>query len=175
VEEYLGFRHGLENLKEPYRRLVAVLVESLLDVLGSRLVSVVVYGSVARGEAGRDSDIDLLVVAEGLPRSKLRRQEVFEEAEARISEMIEEVWEKGYHVDFSPIILTPEEARRHRPIYLDMIYDAVIIYDRGGFMEKVFMEMAERLRRLGARRVRVGRKWYLVLKDKYRPGEVIEI
>jgi len=154
---------------------VAGLADALRRILGSRLVSIVVYGSVARGEAGRDSDIDLLVVAEGLPKSWMRRQDVFEEAESLISGLVEEAWSRGFHMDFTPILLTPEEAGKHRPIYLDMLYDAVIVYDKGGFMEKVLLEMAEKLGRLGARRVRVGRKWYWVLKDKYRPGEVIEI
>jgi predicted nucleotidyltransferase len=55
-------RVGVEHLNEPYRTLVLSLLEALLKVWGERLVSLVVFGSVARGEARRDSDIDLLVV-----------------------------------------------------------------------------------------------------------------
>ena len=42
-------------------------------------------------------------------------------------------------------------------------------------MEKVLGEVAERLEELGAKRIRVGRKWYWVLKEDYKPGEEIEI
>ncbi|MEM1590880.1 MAG: hypothetical protein QXD06_02765 [Sulfolobales archaeon] len=66
-------------------------------------------------------------------------------------------------------------ARRHRPIYLDMVVDAVIVFDREDFFRKVLDELSSRLLALGAERKRVGKLWYWVLKKDYRPGEVIEI
>ena len=170
-----GFRKGVESLGEPYRRLVAELLKGLLKVFGGNLVSVVVYGSVARGEAGRASDIDILIVVGGLPRSRFRRLELFEEAEKTVEPLLEELWARGFNVDFSPVLLTPEEASKHRPIYLDMVVDAVIVYDKGGFIERILRDIAERLERLGARRVRLGKRWYWILKRDYKPGEVIEI
>ncbi len=172
----MRFRKGVEHLREPFRRAVGLLLGALLSVLGDRLVSLVVYGSVARGDARPDSDIDVVVVAEGLPRGMHRRLEVFERAEELIEEELERLRaETGYMLDFSPILLTPREAARHRPIYLDMTEDAVIVYDRDGFMEEVLRRVAERLRELGAERVWLGRRWYWRLKRDYKPGEVIEI
>jgi len=40
---------NLERIKEPYRFLLERLLELILARLGDDLVSVVVYGSVARG------------------------------------------------------------------------------------------------------------------------------
>src|ERR1035437_590065 len=40
---------------------------------GDRLISVVVFGSVARGTAGPESDLDMLVVADGLPDGRVAR------------------------------------------------------------------------------------------------------
>jgi len=70
--------------------------------------------------------------------------------------------------------LDVEEARRHWPIYLDMVVDAVIVYDKEGFFEGVLEGLVERLEALGAERRRLGRLWYWVLKRDYRLGEVIE-
>jgi predicted nucleotidyltransferase len=53
--------------------VLARAVEALRDGLGDRLVAVALFGSRARGEAGEESDWDLLVVAEGLPTSPLQR------------------------------------------------------------------------------------------------------
>jgi len=170
-----GYRVGLEHLLEPYRGVVGKLLEGLLATWGERLVSLVVFGSVARGEAREDSDVDLLVVGANLPRQRFKRQELFELAEQFVEPLIEGLRSKGLNLDLSPVILDVEEARRHRPIYLDMVMDAVIVYDRGGFFEGVLKGLAERLEALGAERRRLGKLWYWVLKRDYRPGEVIEL
>jgi predicted nucleotidyltransferase len=166
---------GLEHLAEPYRDVVARLLEGLLATWGERLVSLVVFGSVARGEVRGGSDVDLLVVGASLPRPRFRRQELFEAAERFVEPLMDELRSKGFDLDFSPIILDVEEARRHRPIYLDMVLDAVIVFDRDGFFQGVLRGLAERLEALGAERRRLGKLWYWVLKMDYRPGEVIEV
>lgn len=138
-------------------------------------MSLVVFGSVARGEARKDSDIDLLVVGRGLPKSKFKRQELFEAAERFVEPLMEELSSEGFNTDFSPIILDAEEAKRRRPIYLDMVVDAVIVFDRDCFFEEVLKGLAERLKTLKAERKRLGKMWYWVLKRDYRPGDVIEV
>jgi len=163
------------ELKEPYRQLLGKLVKILEERFGDDLVSLVVYGSVARGEARRDSDVDLLIVVRNLPRSKFARQDLFIEVEEELEEDFKRLEAEGYHIDFSPILLTPEEAARTRPIYLDMVEDAVILYDRGGFFAGVIAKLKARLQELGAQRVKLGKRWYWVLKKDYRWGEVIEL
>ncbi len=163
------------RLQEPYASLLRRLLEEMRRRWGERLVSLVVFGSVARGEAGPGSDIDLLVVVEGLPRSRFRRQDEFMEVEETLEDVIDRLRSLGLNPDFSPILKTPEEAARFSPLYLDMVEDAVILYDRDGFFEGVLNRLRERLRELGAERVRVGRRWYWRLKRDYRFGEVIEI
>ncbi len=45
--------------------LIKRCAEIIREVYGGRLAGIVLYGSVARGEDGPESDIDLLVVIEG--------------------------------------------------------------------------------------------------------------
>jgi len=52
--------------------LIAKLVERLKEEFGDNLVSVVLYGSVARGDYRPDSDIDLLLVLRGAPSCSVR-------------------------------------------------------------------------------------------------------
>jgi len=92
-----------------------------------------------------------------------------------IEPFVEELWSRGIYVDFSPIILDVEEAEKHRPIYLDMVVYAVIVFDRNDFFKKVLDEIAEKLKTLSTERKRVGKLWCWVLKKEYRPGEVIGI
>ena len=63
----------------------------------------------------------------------------------------EELETKGYHIYFSPIIKSVEEAKRISPLYLDMVEDAVILYDREGFFQNILTRLRKRLKELGAR------------------------
>lgn len=47
------------------------LREALVGVFGDRLREVVLFGSYARGEASEDSDVDVLVLIDGLASSEL--------------------------------------------------------------------------------------------------------
>ncbi len=166
---------GYVALSEPYKALVEALLGALLRRFKDKLVSLVVYGSVARGEARPDSDVDLLIVIEDLPKSRLRRQDLFMEVEEELKPLIEELRAKGLNVDFTPILKTPDEASKITPLYLDMAEDAVIIYDKGGFFHQVLERLKERLRELGAYRAKLGKRWFWVLKRDYVPGELITI
>jgi len=61
------------KIKEKYRKVVNEFVKRALEKYGDKIDSIILFGSVARGEAGKESDIDILVVAVG-DRFKIRRE-----------------------------------------------------------------------------------------------------
>ena len=160
---------------EPYRALIDKLLQLLLEKYGDKLVTLAVFGSVARMEMRKDSDIDLLLIIESLPESRLKRQFEFAEIEGEMEAMIREIEKSEYRIEFSPIIRTPEEISRLPPILLDMVDDAIIVYDKNGFFKKVLEKLRAELKRLGSKKVRIGNRWYWDLKPDYKFGEVIRI
>ncbi|MEM0000374.1 MAG: nucleotidyltransferase domain-containing protein [Desulfurococcaceae archaeon] len=164
-----------KKLCEPYALLLRRLLDVAIERFGSELISFVVYGSVARCEAGKESDIDVLIVLENPPKSRLKRQELFMWVEEGVEEEVERLRSQGYSVDFSPIIKSVNEAKKVSPVYLDMVEDAVVLYDKENFFTNILNNLREKLKELGAERVRCGRKWYWRLKRDYKFGEVIEL
>ena len=149
---------------------------AFLKVFGNYLVSLVLYGSYARGDARPDSDIDLIVVVEDDLSDRLRVHKLIDEVEDLLMRELRDYFRsRGLTPILSPYILTRSQARMFRPLYIDVVFDAIILYDKDGFMSKVFKAVREKLKRLGAVRRRIGRKWVVVLKPhSYRFGEVID-
>lgn len=62
-----------------------------------------------------------------------------------------------------------------RPLFLDMVQDARILYDDERFLARYLTTLRDRLHQLGARRVWLGNAWYWDLKPDLKPGEVIHL
>lgn len=149
--------------------------DELKRTLGENLVSVILFGSVARGEADRQSDIDIFIVLEKAPKGMLKRRKLLEPARQNLTKELEKLWQEDIFTDFVEIIRTKDEALRFHPVYLDMIENGIVLYDRGEFMLEVLKKVAIQLKKLGAKKVKVGKVWHWDLKPDYRIGEVIKI
>lgn len=167
--------HEARALNGALRALAIRYGEVARERLGNALVSILLFGSVARGEADRYSDIDLLLVIEGAPQGRFARMARLEEVAAEVEAVRTRLWRQGIYTDFSVLVLTPEEAIKTRPIYLDMVEDGVLLWDRGGFFSGVLERLRQRLKALGSRRLRKGRTRYWLLTSASRPGERIEL
>lgn len=154
-------------MRKIYRKQVAELKQKIIDYYGNRIVSIVVFGSLARGTAIPESDIDLLLIIKNLHRRKMKR----------IEEFIDNVEDKLHGISsyISPIIKTPEEASQGSPLFLDMVFDSLILYDRDSFFKNILERLRKRLDQLGSKRVFRGNRWYWILKPDLKYGEVIEI
>jgi predicted nucleotidyltransferase len=165
-----------EDVIRIYEDLLKKVADGVRRCFGKNLVSVVLYGSLARGEVKKDSDIDLLIIFEDLPKERLKRQDIFMKMESDVDEEIKRIYEKWRCYPYiSPILKTREEAKILSPLYLDMVTDARILYDKADFFKGILEKLRMELNSLHAKRKRVGKKWYWDLKPDYRLGEEIRI
>lgn len=162
-------------LKEKLAGLLADVTTEVKSHYRERLVSLVVFGSVGRGTPRPDSDVDLLIVAQPLPRGRMRRVEQFKAVKDALGHRLRSLQQDGIHTTLAPIFKTPEEVNRGSLLFLDMIDDGGILYDREGFWQAFMCRFQERLRNLGARKIVQGDRWYWDLKPDYKPGEIFEI
>ena len=125
----LNFEHALVSgallpLLRHERETAARLREEIATRFGRQALSATLFGSVARGEAGFGSDVDLLLTAE--PRT---RETVAEDARPFASGFM-----RKYGFRLSPIVLTPREVRtrikRSDPLILNIRKDGIDLLSR---------------------------------------------
>jgi len=117
-----------------------------------------------------------LIVANELPQGRGKRIREFEFIDEKIESFLKLLQNKeGINACIFAIIKSPEEAERGSPLFLDMVEDARILFDRNGFFQGVLERLRERLNKLGAKRIWRGNAWYWDLKPDYKPGDVIEL
>jgi len=163
------------TLRATFAGLESAATAAAQAYYGARLVSLVLYGSAARGTMRHDSDLDLLVIAEDLPRGRMARIREFEAVENALRPALEAARESGVESELSAVIKSPAEAVAGSPLFLDMVEDARILHDRDGFFASVLGRLRSRLLALGSQRIWRGNAWYWVLKPDLKPGEVFEL
>ena len=150
-------------MQSNYVNKIEKFVSDLKTYYKERLVSIVLFGSIARGEAKPESDIDMLIVAKDLSIDYL----------TRIEELIKNV---KYGAEIQPIIFDVKEASICRPLYLDILDEGKILYDKNDFIKGIFDKMRKRLKELGAVKIKLeDGSWYWKIKPDIKYGEIVEI
>lgn len=162
-------------LNAQFDQIITDLVDACRQHYGDRLVSVAVFGSVGRGTPRHDSDVDVLIVAEELPRGRVARAGDFCAVEAALAPKLKDARRSGLAVPLSPVFKTPAEVAQGSPLLLDMTDDARILYDRAGVLTQALARLKTRLAARGARRIWKGNAWLWDLMPQYQPGDEFEL
>jgi len=175
-------KFSTKNFERIPHRLYADLIERYCEILydryRDRLVSVALFGSIARGNWERDSDIDLIIVLEGWQNTPVwRRIRELQDLRRTLSVTPEfkSAIEKGFTPNIQHYPLDISEASEFHRIYIDASLDAIILYDKQDFLQSLLNNLRIKLEQQGARRVMAaGKEYYWVLKD-VKFGEVFAL
>ncbi len=132
-----------KNIKE----VGDVAVRSMYERFGDRLQTVVLFGSHAREEAAKLSDVDFFVVVRGLPTDPVeRRLDVYESLTPIV---------RRFRIDVSVIEMDEREIGRSlSPLLINIAHEGLILYDRDGRITTFFERLREAVKRAGLVRFR---------------------
>jgi len=169
----------IENLDKIVKKLVNRYAVLLKESFKEKLLSIAVFGSVARGTANfPQSDIDVLIVLEGAEKLSFgERFKSLTDVEEKLSTTEEYSQFKntfGSSPNIQEIILAPVELKAHPPVLLDLTTDVIILHDTGILKEEL-IKLKNKLKELGARRVVQKDSWFWILKPDLKLGETVEI
>lgn len=117
--------------------------------LSFKLMGAVVFGSSARGEATPYSDIDILIVAEGInPKRHRRGEEIL-----AIKKILPSV-------PLDVLLLSPDEVvsnfENHNPLFLDIAEEGVVLSDTDSFLNSLVAETKAYIETRGIEKIRGG-------------------
>lgn len=162
--------------RDPRDTLLEAVCEATLALYGERLFALAVFGSWARGAATPASDLDLLVVAEPLPPSRMKRVREFRPVADATRIPRSRVWSaEGPEIELAPVFKTPAELAAGSPLYLDMTLWRTVLFDRDGMLESFLAGLRRRMEALGSRRLPFKGGAFWDYKPDFRPGEVVEL
>ena len=161
-------------LSRPFQALADRVVTEYRGTLGDDLVAMALFGSVARGEARPDSDLDLYVVTRRPILGDPRLHAIWGRIDA--SPEYQALVAAGYRPAPSPVLHTVEDLRRHSWILLDITHHGITLYDPASVLERELNTVRRRMAELGSQRVELADgSWYWDLKPDWRPGEVVDL
>jgi len=165
-----------EEIQRLYLNYASLIANKLEETLENDLISIVLFGSAARGEAQEGSDIDILFVSKKFGEEG--RFEVFNaiENELKDSDEYQEMKHKKLGTLISPVPLTPSEVEKNPSILLDIVTDGIILYDVDDFIKNKIESLRKKLKKMGSKKIFFDDKRYFWdLKPEYKLGEVVVI
>lgn len=138
------------------------------------LSGVWLFGSVARGEAREDSDVDLVIVAKNLHGNRSQMNDRVYEA-IDIARERQFLYEHGIITDLSVFATEGQELDRFYPLFLDALQEGVVIYDETGALTQAVEAMRARASELGLKRVELSKGWMWTLPPGLEVGKPFEI
>lgn len=132
--------------EDSIRQDLAPVVQALQQGLGQQLVSIVLFGSRARGDAKEESDWDLLVIAKDLPDRHFERYR-----------RLKDIFPPNWRGRISVLAKTPDEFEAVLPsLYLEIALDGLILCDRQGYASNRLRSLRRLIQSKDLRRERRG-------------------
>lgn len=163
-------------MKKPYQDLINEIYKKCQKFYNSYLVSFVIFGSVAREKTNPYSDIEILIISDNLPTGRRKRiLDFLENIELPLKNKIKQYQKEGYYIEISPVIKTPKEVQLGSFLYLDIIEEGKILYDKDNFFKNYLKLLKNKLKKYGAKKIYKKGGYYWVLKEKLQLKDEIKL
>jgi hypothetical protein len=160
---------------EDCKPILGIFISSLKPMLGVKILSIAIFGSIARSNGRSESDIDLIIVYRGR-RKDIEKKVIKVILKLRETREYRDLEESGFYPEISPIFISQEELEKHPWILLDVVDHGIILIDSDNQLRNELTRMAEKMAKLGSKKIKLpDGSWYWNLKPDLRVGEVFEL
>jgi predicted nucleotidyltransferase len=142
---------------ETYREFLDLFISEVNRELGEKILSIIVFGSVSRGQAKGDSDIDLFVFYDDQKISRDGVNNFLNKIiiNLRDSGAYKSLVGKRVYPEIYPFLISKKESDSVLWVFLDATEDGFLLKDVDGFGRGVMENAKNKIKDLGGRRVKL--------------------
>ncbi|MDI6902506.1 MAG: nucleotidyltransferase domain-containing protein [Methanocellales archaeon] len=129
------------KISEKYKRPLEEVIENILTKFGKEVLSIILFGSIARGDYHEYSDLDLMVITRNLPEDWRERNAISLELKGDIG--------GKYGIPIFVCLFEPEEVEfglRNLSPFLFGIRKGYIALHDNGFFAEIMHTLEKRMR-----------------------------
>lgn len=150
----------LKTFSQLHQQYLNCVLTRIHDYYGDLLLGLAIFGSYARLENRKNSDLDLLIILKKAPGFSKRIQDFINNVELEFDFLAQKLYEEDNILcELSPYILSKEESLNFQPIYFDLVEHNKILYDPEGIISRIIESTKSLIIRCGAKKVRYGNFW----------------
>jgi hypothetical protein len=150
----------LKTFSSRHRQYLNRVLTRIHEYYGDSLLGLAIFGSYARLENRKNSDLDLLIILKKAPGFSQRIQDFVDNVELELESLAQELYEEeDILCELSPYILSKEESLKFQPIYFDLVEHNKIVYDPEGIISHIIESTKNLMVQYGAKKVEYGNFW----------------
>ena len=151
---------NLKTFSPRHKRYIVKVLTQIINHYGDLLLGYTIFGSYARGENNKNSDLDLLIILRKAASISKRLRDFVENIEIKHEPLAQEIFEQeDIFCELSPYILTGDEALKIHPIYYDLVKHHLIIFDPENLINRIITSTGKILTQCEAQKVRGNNSW----------------
>lgn len=176
MKEKKSYRN-LNKIPRFYQNYIFNFINRLKVNFNKKILSVILFGSIARGKFSKSSDIDLLLIFSNEITNTFLCDKKITDLTIEFYKNNELKDEKGNKIysTIQPIALSLMELDTFRTLFYDIATDGIIIFDKEDVGLKFINKIKRRIKEKGLKRVYLGENNFYWKRKKIQFGEIVEL
>lgn len=164
----------LDNIPNLFKDYLNNYLSRIKEDFGEDVISVILFGSVARGKWTLESDIDLLLIFSNDSTNLTKRLKKILFNFYEFNQLIDKEGNQLYGI-IQEVPLLQQDLNNFRTLFYDIAIDGILIFDRNNVGLEFINRIKRRIKDKGLKRIFLGEEDFYWKRKDVKFGEIVEL